>query len=160
MVLICEEFPTLLYHDWSLQFGGRQANQTSIVEPQEASGNARSWEKSGNKSRVFSVFLLDVTAIIDRRLSLAKARGSRFFFLPDFGSHQNRPKPSRIPDSREGFPWQLSLTVESSQFSVRQVHPKTSLRWWRARFRSKRLIHVIVTSLCISNFWKMSWRIR
>ena len=77
----------------------------------------------------------------------------------DFGTHQNRPKPIRIPDSRKGFQWQLSLTLESSlQFSVRQVHPKTSRRWWlRARFRSTRLFHC---SLCISYFRKISKRTR
>ena len=65
------------------------------------------------------------------------------FFYQTFSTHQNRPKPIRIPDSRKGFPWQLSLAVESSlQFSVQQVHPTTSRGWWlRARFRSKRLIH-------------------
>ena len=43
------------------------------------------------------------------------------------------------------------LTVESSlQFSVQQVHPKTSRRWWlRARSRSKRLIHCdFIVHLC------------
>ena len=86
---------------------------------------------------VFSVFLLRLLTVICH----LQRPGAAFFFLPDLGSHQNRPKPSRIPDSRKGFPWQLSLTVEGSQFSVRQVNPKTSRRWWRARFRSKRLIH-------------------
>ena len=144
---------------WSLQFG-RQANQTNNVELNEASGNAQRWEKSGSKSRVFSVLLLYlyvITAVTDCHLSLAKARGSRFFFYKTLELTKTDPNPSgfQIPgkDFRDNFPSQLrvSFSFLCDRCTQRPLdvggEPGSEAKF-------------IVTSLCISNFWKISWRIR
>ena len=141
---------------WSLQFA-RQANQINNVEPKEASGNAVSWEKTGNKSCVFSVLLLYVTEVTDCHLW----PGAAFFFLPDFGTHQDRPKPIRIPDSRKGFPWQLSsqLRVPFSFLCSRCTQRPLDVGGWEPGPEARDWF--IVTSLCISvSFRKISKRIR
>ena len=131
---------------WSLQFA-RQANQINNVEPKEASGNAVSWEKTGNKSCVFSVLLLYVTEVTDCHLW----PGAAFFFSTRLWNSPRQTQTYQDSRFQERISVTTFLTVESSlQFSVQQVHPKTSRRWWlRARSRSKRLIHCdFIVHLC------------
>ena len=89
---------------WSLQFA-RQANQINNVQPKEASGNAGSWEKTGNKSCVFSVLLLYVTAVTDCHLWPGAAS---FFFYQTLELTKTDPNLSgfQIPgkDFRDNFP--------------------------------------------------------
>ena len=142
---------------WPLQFG-RQANQTNNVEPQEASGNARSWEKSGSKSRVFSVLLLYLSLL--RLLTVTchlQRPGAAGFFYQTLELTKTDPNPSgfQIPgkDFRDNFPSQsrVSFSFLCDRCTQRPLdvggEPGSEAKF-------------IVTSLCISNFWKISWRIR